>query len=105
AYGVRSQWESEKSRGYPSYQKKTTTSGGRTYEYDAEASAPTYEVQVASSSAGQQIKVGARVNHGTYGTGTVKLLEGSESDRKVTIEFGGRLVKKFSLKHVELQLL
>ncbi|MGZ3651405.1 MAG: ATP-dependent helicase [Bdellovibrionota bacterium] len=105
AYGVRSQWESEKSRGYPSYQKKTTTSGGRTYEYDAEASAPTSAVQVASSSAGQQIKVGARVNHGTYGTGTVKLLEGSESDRKVTIEFGGRLVKKFSLKHVELQLL
>ena len=70
------------------------------------SSGPSYEVQVASSGdCGQQIKVGQRVRHGTYGQGTVKLLEGSESDRKVTIEFSGRVVKKFSLKHVELELL
>ena len=43
-------------------------------------------LQVASSGGGQQIKVGQRVGHETYGAGTVKLLEGSESDRKVTIE-------------------
>ena len=46
-----------------------------------------------------------KLNYGTYGQGTVKVLEGSESDRKVTIEFSGRLMKKFSLKHVELQVL
>ena len=105
-YGVRSQWESEKTRGYPSYPKKaTSSSGGRNYEYDVEDNKPTYEVQVAKSAGGQQIKVGQRVKHDTYGAGTVKQLEGSESDRKVTIEFSGRLLKKFSLKHVELELI
>jgi DNA helicase-2/ATP-dependent DNA helicase PcrA len=104
-YGVRAQWESQRSGGADPYaKKKTTTSGGRTYEYDADPG-PSYEVQVASVAGGTKIKVGQRVGHATYGQGTVKLLEGSESDRKVTIEFSGRVVKKFSLKHVELQFL
>jgi DNA helicase-2/ATP-dependent DNA helicase PcrA len=112
-YGVRAQWESRQSSSAPSayraggrdpYAKKTTTSGGRTYEYD-EDSGPSFEVQVIQSEGGQQIKVGSRVQHETYGQGTVKILEGSESDRKVTVEFSGRLVKKFSLKHANLQLL
>lgn len=107
--GVRAQWESERSRGYPSYQKKasnSSSSSGRTYEYDLDGSSePTYQVQASSSPDGKQIKVGQRVKHGTYGAGTVKLLEGSESDRKVTIEFTGRMLKKFSLKHVELEVI
>ncbi len=104
-WGVRSQWESEKSRSYSGSKKASSSSGSRSYEYDLEASAPTYQVQAASSSDGQQINVGQKVRHGTYGAGTVKLLEGSSSDRKVTIEFSGRMVKKFSLKHVELELM
>jgi DNA helicase-2/ATP-dependent DNA helicase PcrA len=108
SFGVRAQWESEKSRGYPSYQRKSSSgssSSGRTYEYDTEDSEPTYQVQAAKSDDGRQIKVGQRVRHDTYGQGTVKQLEGSESDRKVTIEFSGRLVKKFALKHVVLELM
>jgi DNA helicase-2/ATP-dependent DNA helicase PcrA len=110
-YGVRAQWESQrptsvyKTGGRDPYAKRVT-SGGRTYEYDSDDSGPSYEVQVATSADGsQEIRVGQRVKHGTYGAGTVKQLEGSATDRKVTIEFGGRLVKKFSLKHVELELL
>ncbi len=110
-FGVRTQWESEKSRGYPSYPRKSSSasssSSGRSYEYDLDAE-PSYQVQSASGSeatGGKDIKVGSRVRHGTYGQGTVKLLEGSVSDRKVTIEFSGRLLKKFSLKHVELEVM
>jgi len=38
----------------------SSPSGGRTYEYDLEDSAPTYQVQAASSQDGKQIKVGPR---------------------------------------------
>jgi DNA helicase II / ATP-dependent DNA helicase PcrA len=107
--GARLQWESERSRGFPSFRKSSgaassSSSGGRSYEYDTDEG-PTYQVQVASSETGQEIRVGQRVRHATYGAGQVKQLEGSASDRKVTIEFSGRLVKKFSLKHVELEVL
>ena len=121
SFGVRSQWDSMKSGGYSSpssssssyggYAKKPSSSSstGRTYEYDMDGgSEPTYQVQSAAGSeatGGKDIKVGSRVRHGTYGQGTVKLLEGSTSDRKVTIEFSGRLLKKFSLKHVELEVM
>ncbi len=112
AFGVRAQWDSERSKNFPSYQKKASTgsssSTGRTYEYDMDQSQPTYEVKSTAGSeatGGKEIKVGARVKHDTYGAGTVKVLEGSASDRKVTIEFSGRLLKKFSLKHVELEVM
>ncbi|NUM88492.1 MAG: UvrD-helicase domain-containing protein [Bdellovibrionales bacterium] len=59
----------------------------------------------APSGGGYSMKVGQRVRHANYGVGTVRVLEGAESDRKVTIEFSDRKVKKFSLKHVELELL
>lgn len=104
---VRAQWESEKSRGYPSYQKKSSSSSsssGRSYEYDTD-DIPSYQVPSAAASDGREIKVGQRVKHGTYGAGTVKQLEGSAADRKITIEFSGRMLKKFSLKHVELELM
>lgn len=114
-YGVRAQWESDRPRSYGSssggrdpYSARKPSSpggGGRTYEYDLEGSEPTYQVQAASGADGQKIQVGARVKHDTYGAGTVKLLEGSESDRKITIEFSGRVVKKFSLKHVQLEVM
>jgi DNA helicase II / ATP-dependent DNA helicase PcrA len=113
SYGVRSQWEAQRPRGNSAYSggrdpyAKKVTSGGRTYEYDSSDDAgPSYEVQVASSENGQQIKVGQRVKHETYGAGIVKLLEGSENDRKITIEFGGGVgKKKFSLNHVHLEKL
>ncbi len=77
----------------------------RTYDY-SESAAPSWQVKaVPQVGGGGAIKVGQRVKHANYGVGTVRLLEGAETDRKVTIEFSGRQVKKFSLKHVELELL
>lgn len=106
-FNVRTRWEAERSSGFNSWKKSASSAGsssGRSYDYDHEAAAPSYEVKAAASSDGQQIKVGAKVRHSSYGMGTVKQLEGSESDRKVTIEFSGRVVKKFSLRHVQLDL-
>lgn len=113
-FGVRASWESERSTGFSSWKGKgassssssygksgsgSSKSSGRTYEYDE----PTYKVQAAEvGEDGQSIQVGQKVRHGTYGLGTVKLLEGSITDRKVTIEFSGKMVKKFALKHVQL---
>jgi hypothetical protein len=62
-------------------------------------------VKTVSSGGGKALNVGQKVKHASYGVGTIKVLEGSESDRKVTIEFSGRVMKKFSLKHVELEFL
>ncbi|MGE3262690.1 MAG: ATP-dependent helicase [Bacteriovoracia bacterium] len=105
-FNVRTVWESERSRGFPSWKGKGKTEGegGRKYDYGHEAAAPTYEVKAAADAEGTEIKVGQKVKHASYGAGTVKQLEGSESDRKVTIEFSGRVTKKFSLKHVQLEL-
>ena len=75
---------------------------GESYDY-SEADVPNYQVKTAASSGGKTVNVGQKVRHASYGVGTVKSLEGSESDRKVTIEFSGRVLKKFSLKHVELE--
>ncbi|MGZ3696123.1 MAG: ATP-dependent helicase, partial [Bdellovibrionota bacterium] len=106
-FNTRTVWESERSKGFPTWKGKAKTEGegGRKYDYGHEAAAPTYEVKAASDSEGTEIKVGQKVKHPSYGAGTVKQLEGSESDRKVTIEFTGRVVKKFSLKHVQLDLM
>ena len=113
-FGVRAAWEAERGSGFNSwkgsssggssasssaYKPKTVTSGGRTYEYDE----PSYQVKSAEvGEDGQSINVGQKVRHATYGVGTIKILEGSLADRKVTIEFSGRVIKKFSLKHVQL---
>jgi DNA helicase-2/ATP-dependent DNA helicase PcrA len=114
-FGVRSQWDSERSTGFQSWKGKSGGSGGssygstkstpgdsRSYEYDQ---TPTYKVESADMGEGESLRVGQKVNHGTYGVGTVKLLEGSVADRKVTIDFGGKMTKKFSLKHVQLEVL
>lgn len=115
-FGVRSQWESERSSGFGSWKGKSGGSSGsygsssvkstpgdsRSYDYDQ---TPTYKVESADMGEGESLRVGQKVNHGTYGVGTVKLLEGSVADRKVTIDFGGKMTKKFSLKHVQLEVL
>jgi len=113
-FGVRSQWDSERSTGFQSWKGKSGGSGSygsttkstpgdsRTYDYDQ---TPTYKVESADMGEGESLRVGQKVNHGTYGVGTVKLLEGSVADRKVTIDFGGKMTKKFSLKHVQLEVL
>lgn len=51
------------------------------------------------------MSVGQRVKHPSYGSGTIFSLEGSESDRKITIEFTGKVRRKFLLKHVQLEIL
>lgn len=104
-FSARATWESERSRGFPSYKAKNTGEGGRQYDYSHEVAAPSYEVKAAADSSGHEIKVGQKVRHESYGTGTVKQLEGSQADRKVTIEFSGKMVKKFALKHVQLELM
>ena len=116
SFGVRAAWNSERATGFQSWKGKSSSSSGsgatsrsgssstgRSYEYDDDAGGSSYKVQSASvGEEGQSIAVGQKVRHAAYGLGTVKLLEGSVSDRKVTIEFSGRVTKKFSLKHVQL---
>lgn len=105
SFGVRAAWESERSSGFPSWKAKTGTTkavegDSRRYDYD---DAPSYKVQSTDTGDGESIRIGQKVKHGSYGLGTVKLLEGSVADRKVTIEFAGKMTKKFSLKHVQLE--
>jgi DNA helicase-2/ATP-dependent DNA helicase PcrA len=101
-FGVRAQWESERSTGFNTWKSKPkeSSSGSQRYVYDE---APSYQVQSVESSDGDSYKVGQKVRHADYGIGVIKVLEGSVSDRKVTIEFSGRVTKKFALKHVQLQ--
>ena len=95
-FGVRAAWESNSS-----WSGKKAETGSR-YVYDE---APSYQVQSVESPEGESLKVGQKVKHASYGLGVIKLLEGAVSDRKVTIEFSGRVTKKFSLKHVQLEAL
>ena len=48
--------------------------------------------------------VGRRVRHGTYGLGIIRGVEGANQDAKVTVEFSGRLMKKFVLKFANLEV-
>lgn len=48
-------------------------------------------------------KVGLRVRHTTYGVGIVRGVEGATQDAKVTVEFAGRVTKKFVLKFANLE--
>jgi len=83
-----------------------SSSSGRRYVYDGDSSEPSgYEVKTAEASGGRKVNIGQKVKHADYGLGTIKLLEGSEQDRKVTIEFSGQKKRKFLLKHVELEYL
>jgi len=52
-----------------------------------------------------QTNVGRRVRHSTYGEGVIRSQEGSSQDAKITIEFAGRVTKKFILKFVQLEFL
>ncbi len=98
--------EQSYSNSYSSRSSSSASKPGRTYDYSGfEDSTPSYSVSVHNTSEGPAIKVGQRVKHPSYGVGTVKSLEGSMDDRKVTIEFSGRTVKKFVLKHVNLELM
>ena len=47
--------------------------------------------------------IGRQVKHGTYGIGIVRGVEGANQDAKVTVEFAGRVVKKFVLKFANLE--
>ena len=47
--------------------------------------------------------IGRQVKHGTYGMGIVRGVEGANQDAKVTVEFAGRVVKKFVLKFANLE--
>jgi DNA helicase-2/ATP-dependent DNA helicase PcrA len=102
-----SQFRSSREASYRKPAVSYTKGDSRRYDYsdsDAPDAPPTYVVKTAETASGG-IRVGQKVRHESYGVGTVKSLEGSESDRKATIEFGGRNVKKFSLKHVQLEFL
>ncbi len=101
-FGVRAQWERERSNYSWKKSNSPTSSSGDSRKYDYDDAQPTYKVMSAETD-GESIRVGQKVKHASYGLGTVKSLEGSPSDRKVTIEFSGRMLKKFSLKHVQLE--
>ncbi|MBI3557041.1 MAG: ATP-binding domain-containing protein [Deltaproteobacteria bacterium] len=49
--------------------------------------------------------IGLQVKHGTYGMGIVRGVEGANQDAKVTVEFAGRVVKKFVLKFANLEFM
>jgi DNA helicase II / ATP-dependent DNA helicase PcrA len=98
-FGVRAQWEKERTSNYSWKKRPDSTGDSRKYDYDE---TPAYKVMSAETE-GESIHVGQKVKHAAYGTGTVKSLEGSQADRKVAIEFAGKVTKKFSLKHVQLE--
>ncbi len=51
-------------------------------------------------------QIGRRVRHGVYGEGVIRGIEGGSSDAaKVTVEFTGRMTKKFILKFANLEYL
>ncbi|MEW6057271.1 MAG: 3'-5' exonuclease, partial [Bdellovibrionota bacterium] len=62
---------------------------------------PTSTASGSSSSSSSQ--VGMKVKHGTYGIGIIRGVEGSSQDAKVTVEFAGRVVKKFVLKFANFE--
>ena len=84
--------------------KSSTTVKAEGYRYDYDDDEPSYKVAKVETPEGKDLSVGQKVKHDSYGVGTVRLLEGSASDRKVTIEFSNRTTKKFSLKHVQLEV-
>ncbi|MBI3543590.1 MAG: UvrD-helicase domain-containing protein [Deltaproteobacteria bacterium] len=47
--------------------------------------------------------IGIKVKHGTYGLGIVRGVEGATQDAKVTVEFSGKVMKKFVLKFANLE--
>jgi DNA helicase-2/ATP-dependent DNA helicase PcrA len=49
------------------------------------------------------LRIGSRVRHGTFGVGTIKLLEGSGEQQKVTVLFHSVGAKKLVLKHAGLE--
>lgn len=49
--------------------------------------------------------VGSKVRHGEYGVGVIRGIEGADQNAKVTIEFSGRILKKFVLKFANLEIL
>lgn len=54
---------------------------------------------------GSMPKIGLRVRHTTYGVGIVRGVEGATQDAKVTVEFAGRVTKKFVLKFANLEFM
>src|SRR5690606_29483053 len=67
--GVRAAWESERSAGCPSWKAKPAkqvAGGSRRYDYDE----PSYKVQSVEAGEGESIRVGQKVKHASYGTGT-----------------------------------
>lgn len=99
-FGVRAQWEGMRSeRSYGGFSSSSAKKETRN-EYDQ---TPSYEVKSIATEGGSSYRVGQKVKHESYGLGIVKQLEGSTSDRKITIEFSGRVTKKFSLNHVQLE--
>ncbi|MBI2604550.1 MAG: UvrD-helicase domain-containing protein [Deltaproteobacteria bacterium] len=51
-------------------------------------------------------QIGRRVRHSVYGEGVIRGVEGGSSDAaKVTVEFSGRMTKKFILKFANLEYL
>jgi DNA helicase II / ATP-dependent DNA helicase PcrA len=103
-FGVRARWENQRSETWT----KRTAGDSRSYDYgefgDEDSRARTkVALNSVAAADGREVKVGQSVRHAEYGAGTVKLLEGGEQDRKITIEFPGVGKKKFSLKHVQLE--
>jgi DNA helicase-2/ATP-dependent DNA helicase PcrA len=49
------------------------------------------------------LRVGSRVRHDTFGVGTIKFLEGSGEQQKVTVMFRSVGTKKLMLKHAGLE--
>lgn len=60
-------------------------------------------VAAKPAGSGKVPNVGLKVKHGTYGMGIIRGVEGSNQDAKVTVEFAGKVIKKFVLKFANLE--
>ena len=74
--------------------------------YDFADSEPSpVEIAPSYGNNGEALEVGRKVKHEVYGKGTIRAIEGADSDRKVTIEFSGYQKKNFLARHLKLELL
>ena len=81
---------------------RSKSAGGRSDDFSQvnyDDDAPTSRIPQARPSQSDAL-VGRKIQHPTYGLGSVLALEGSGSEQKVTIEFRGRDRRKFLFRYV-----
>jgi DNA helicase-2/ATP-dependent DNA helicase PcrA len=86
--------------GSRAYSGGSGTSSGSGGGYSSTSSSNSWNVKGPAAPKGKGDVVGERIMHPDYGPGTIIQSDGTGEDQKVTIEFKGRLQKKFLFRYV-----